>query len=137
VDVKVLKAGFLAGIVFAIVDLLLSFVSFILTFIFTPFEMKSLFDVFMSLNTLLTLLSKPIIGLLIGISFPYFEKKIPVFYRSKKISERANRAASFGFIVGLIFAVISFFREPYSSSILFHIVLWPTLFGFFVNKFCK
>jgi hypothetical protein len=135
-DVKVLKAGLLAGSAFAIIDL---FLSLILISIDTMlFGVRNLFEVFISLHILLRLVSKPIVGLLMGIFFLYFEKRIPIFYKSQKFSERANKAASFGFIVGLIFAILSLFlKESYSETIVFHIVLWPVLFGFFVNKFCK
>jgi hypothetical protein len=133
-DFKVLKAGLLAGFTFAIIDLLLSLILISAGIVLSG---VNLFEFLISLDVLLRLGTKPIIGLVMGIFFFYFEERIPMIFKSQKFSKRANKAASLGLIVGSILFVLSFIYTDISTLAILHIALWPALFGFFVNKFCK
>jgi hypothetical protein len=135
VDFKVLKAGLLAGFTFAIIDLFLSLILGIMLFGVNLFEFLVSLDIL--LNILLRLSTKPIIGLVMGIFFFYFEKRIPIIFKSQKFSKRASKAASLGLIVGSILFALSFIYTDIPTLNILHIALWPALFGLFVNKFCK
>ena len=130
-ELNSVKAGALAGISVAVLDVVLTLtLGSLFEFEYLSSHIHDLFSLSIS-----SIVSKSLIGVFIGLIFPFVENRVPSIKFGKKFSERANKAVSFAFIMMAVIFGISYLAGIKSS--IWVVILIPIFFGYYLDRFYK